>query len=86
MGDIGHELFLVILRPGDFAGHIGQCGGQIAHLILALHTEFIVHVAAGVLFRRFRDFPQGNIDHLCEKDQDDQGQQKENEQHNVGNV
>ena len=72
MGNIGDKLFLVIFGAGNFAGHIRKGGREIAHLIFAFHGKFIVHVAAGILFRRFRDFAQRNIDHFREENQNNQ--------------
>ena len=45
-----------------------------------------MHISGGVLFRGISDLPQGNVHHLREEDQDDQGQQQENHQCNIGNV
>ena len=83
MGNIGHKFFLIILRAGNLAGHIGEAGGQISHFILAVQGEFIVHIAGGVLLCGIGYFAQGQIYKLRKEDQNDQGQQKQNDQRDI---
>ena len=62
MGDIGDELFLIVLGPRDGVRHVAQGGGQIAQLVLALDGDGVVHVAQRVLFRAGDDAAQGAVD------------------------
>ena len=86
MGHIGYELFLIVFGTRNFAGHIGQCGGQISHFILALYRKLIMHIAAGILLRCLGDLAQRNVHNLCEEDQNNQRQQKKNDQHEVRDI
>ncbi len=86
VGDVGHKFLLVVLRACNLACHVIQAGRQVADLVVALHLEFIVHIAVGILFRGIGDFAQGNVHDLRKKDQDDQGQQQQDHQGDIGDV
>ena len=86
VGHIGDEFLLVVLRAGNLAGHVVQADSQITDLIVALHLELIVHIARGILLRGIGDFPQGDIDHLREENQDDQRQQQQDHQRDIRDV
>ena len=76
MGNVCHEFLLVILRTGNLACHVGDGGAEVANLILAVNLKFILHVASSILLSGFRNFAQRKIDHLCEEDQNNHGEQK----------
>ena len=70
MGDVCDKFFLVVFGTGDFAGHIGEGGGQIADFILAVHLKFVMHIAAGILFGSLRDFAEREVHDLRKKYKD----------------
>ena len=86
VGDVGDEFFLVVLAAGDFIRHVGKGGGQIPHFIFTVYLNLVMHVSGGVLLRGLRDFPEGQIDHFREENQDDQGEQKQDDENDVGNA
>ena len=86
VGDIGDELLLVILEGSHCAGHVSKGRGQIAHLVFAFHVQLIVHVAGRILFRRCDDPSKRAVYDLCEEDQNDQGQEQDDDQHQIGDV
>ena len=86
MGDVGDEFFLVVLAAGDFIRHVGKGGGQIPHFIFTVHLNLVMHVSGGVLLRGLRDFPEGKINHFREENQDDQGEQKQDDENDVGDA
>ena len=86
MGNIRHKFFLVILGAGNFACHIRKGGGQISDFIFTVNLKFIMHISRGVLLGGFGDPAQGKVNHLREKDQDNHGKQKQNNQHQIGDI
>ena len=86
MGDVCDKFFLVVFGTGDFAGHIGEGGGQIADFILAVHLKFVMHIAAGILFGSLRDFAEREVHDLRKKYKDNQRKKEQNNQHNIGNI
>lgn len=86
VGDVCHETFLVVLALCHLACHVGEGGGEVADLVLAVDLKLISEITDGVLLCRVRDLAERQIYHLCEKEQDDQRQQKEDYQRDVGYI
>ena len=86
VGDVRDELLLVILLARDLACHVVERGRKVAHLILGVHREGVVHVAGGVLLGRLRDLPKRHVYDLGKEDEDDDGQKKQNQKLHVGDL
>ena len=86
MGDVGDELFLVVFRPGDLTGHVGQGSRKISHLVIAFHVQLIVHVSGCVFFGGPDDLPKGSVNDLGKEDQDDQGKKEEDQKNDIGDI
>ena len=86
MGYVSHKLLLIVLGTGDFVCHIRKGCAQIADLVLTVNLKLIVHVPGGKLLRSLSNPAQGKINHFRKEDQNDQGQQKKDHQHQVGNI
>lgn len=86
VGDVCYKALLIVLALGDLACHIGEGGGEVADLVLAVELKFIPEVADGVLLSRVCDLAERQIHHLREEEQYDQRQQKEDHQRDIGYV
>ena len=86
MGDICNEFFLVILGICHCFGHISEGCRQIAHLVLSLNVQLVVHVAGRVLFGRRDDPPKRPVYDFREEDQNDYGQEQDHDEHQIRDV
>ena len=86
VGDICNEFFLVILGICHCFGHISEGCRQIAHLVLSLNVQLVVHVAGRVLFGRRDDPPKRSVYDFREEDQNDYGQEQDHDEHQIRDV
>ena len=72
VGNIGDQSLLIVFTLSNLACHIRQGGSQITNLIFAVYLKFIAEVTDCVLLCGMCDLAQWQIDHLCEKEQNNQ--------------
>ena len=86
MGDICNDVLLVVFATGEFLCHICQGGSEITDLVIAFHIDLVAQVAGGILLCGINDAAQRNIHQFREEDQDDQGKQKEDDEHDIVDI